>query len=327
MFCDDCGAQISEQVDICPTCGFEVSKHREKETSPKSVLKPGIVYAKTSPYSTGQYGQLKSPTSKNGTSSNYSRRKTGWLNYVLIMNWFRIIGMVILAFVCFSADTEEKLDGAIITIEAFQTTGFILLLMAVLTLWLTVKLADFSNIARIIDLFLIIITLIGTVLVFGNSIIIIIFTFILLGLEFFALVLHADTVRPFRRPGLKFYKRKTGWLNYVLVMNWFRIIIVVILAFVCLSADTEEKLDGVNMTIEAYQTTGFILLLIAVFNLWVTVQLAEFSNMARIIDLLLIIITLIVTLIFFGNSIIIVTSTFSLLGLEIYVIITQADIR
>jgi hypothetical protein len=96
--------------------------------------------------------------------------------------------------------------------------------------------------------------------------------------------------------GGQVFKKRTGWLTFVIVVNWISVgfIGLGIILFLFLYSEFEEEFAAEGMDISgALGITVFILLIVIGLIIWLTIQLGKFSNTARIISIIFSVIGLI----------------------------------
>ncbi|MHA1911306.1 MAG: zinc-ribbon domain-containing protein [Candidatus Kariarchaeaceae archaeon] len=194
MFCENCGTKIGDDVSFCPNCGSEVEAFKEKasqQTVPGIGTSVGTSHRQPTSQVGGYYAQPSQEQAFDGGSQ--FKIKTGWLKYVLVMNWITvgIVGIAILLVMSTSSANLEELGGEGASEMRSGILIFLFIIIA-LIIWLNIKLANFSNGARIVFIVFAVLGLLGALSTFD------IITMVFQGLTLYALAFHEQTVALFK---------------------------------------------------------------------------------------------------------------------------------
>ena len=144
-------------------------------------------------YTTQQFTPLQgySPYGYQPGQPGFVYPRTGWLTFVLVINWITV-GITILGGILFlgiAAEFEQELGlgGGILT-----SIALIVIIFGVLWAWLTVQLNRYNNTARIINLVLLVLGFIGALAGFD------LFTMLIGGAQIYALGFHKETIALFK---------------------------------------------------------------------------------------------------------------------------------
>ena len=196
MYCENCGTKMGDDVSFCPNCGANVDSGQGKEVAnvPANVPATGTPAGQGYRQPTAPPGQPGGYYDQPGAQAPYGgeyykKPKTGWLIFVLIIDWIivAIIGLYAFMFM-FVASIFEEIAGAgsIVAPLIFMT-----LIIGGLYIWMTVKLASYSNGARIANIVIIILLLLGSLSTFEPI------SLVVLGLMLYALAFDKKTVELF----------------------------------------------------------------------------------------------------------------------------------
>jgi hypothetical protein len=196
MYCENCGTKMGDDVSFCPNCGANVDTGQGKEVAnvpaniPATGTPAGQGYRQPTapPGQPGGYYDQPGAQAPSG-GGYYKKPKTGWLIFVLIINWITVgfIGIIVL-YLMFAASIIEELIGAGDVMAPF-IIGF--LVVGGLYIWMTVKLANYSNGARIANIILAVLGLLNSLSPLS------IFMIIIQGLVIYALAFDKRTVELF----------------------------------------------------------------------------------------------------------------------------------
>ncbi|MCE7736157.1 MAG: zinc ribbon domain-containing protein, partial [Candidatus Heimdallarchaeota archaeon] len=180
MYCGACGEELFPNSKFCSNCGSVVNKIANPITS------VGLEYRETSSYQRpadsfrsdirGTSGYQVSST-QTKMSIDQNKERTGWLNFVIAMNYIALIGLSITALVSF-----------FISFPLF----LLFILLAGFTSWMISGLKHFHNSRRILYIVLSLISIIIDLINFEPL------GVILPCLQVYALLLHTPTARLFQ---------------------------------------------------------------------------------------------------------------------------------
>ncbi|MCE7736156.1 MAG: hypothetical protein GPJ54_14840 [Candidatus Heimdallarchaeota archaeon] len=162
MFCGACGEDLLPNSKFCANCG-----------SAADVISNPVTSANVETRETSSYQRPSTPAKM---PLDQYKERTGWLSFVIVMNYIGLVLLIILG---------------IMSIFLSFVLGVFLLLMAWFNYWLIQGLKIYDGTRRGIVVVLLIIGIITSLIDFDF------FALIIGGLEIYALVFHAPTVRLF----------------------------------------------------------------------------------------------------------------------------------
>ncbi|OLS25226.1 MAG: hypothetical protein HeimC2_19020 [Candidatus Heimdallarchaeota archaeon LC_2] len=171
-FCTVCGTKNEDNTDYCGNCGAKIQEISQEQ--------PAKNYQQSDKYqNTPNYQELyqSPPSYPQGYMENQLPPRTGWLTFVLVIDWIGIIlvGVIGLFFLIF-----------------IPPAGIIILIFVGLFYWLVKELTRYNNTARIISLVLTGLGVLGDLL--GGDFI----GLIVGGLIIYALAFDKETVALFQ---------------------------------------------------------------------------------------------------------------------------------
>ncbi len=184
-FCYNCGATLELDDRFCGECGSTIdqstSYQYSKPITPSYDRSPSI-----SPSPSYSYP----PTTPYRAPGLPYKRRTGWLTFVLAINWIVIVLMGLggyLFYLIVDAFSPENGDVGL---------SFLLIISVIvgLLIWVTMSLSKYSNTARIVMLILAGIGFVGGLALLDP------FTLVIAGLIIYALGFHKETVALFTTP-------------------------------------------------------------------------------------------------------------------------------
>ncbi|MHA2090041.1 MAG: zinc ribbon domain-containing protein [Candidatus Kariarchaeaceae archaeon] len=222
LHCVNCGTPNDDASKFCGSCGNDLkpAKDQKPASQPEQQPPPGYQQQPPPGYQQPPPGHQQPPPGYQQAPPGYQQQappgfqqpppgyqqpppgfypagykppRTGWLTYVIVMNWIGIgIGVLgALMIFAFAAAWEDEFD---IGGSFFAAFGFIVLVFVGLFAWMTVSLNNYSNTARIINIVLIVLGLLSSLGDLANGFL----GLILGGLALYALAFDKPTIALFK---------------------------------------------------------------------------------------------------------------------------------
>ena len=130
MFCQNCGSKILENATFCPNCGSKVDKPQEGTTQQSAPI-TGTRFTQPTVQPTVQSREVYTqpdtrPIAYGETGFSQQKRRTGWLNFVIVINWIEVVLLGFAAIMAMSPD-DELVNDLEATKEDIRMAGFLLL--------------------------------------------------------------------------------------------------------------------------------------------------------------------------------------------------------
>lgn len=177
-FCTTCGTKNDDTATFCGGCGASLEQPAKQQ--PSQDYQPASSGYQPAPqeYQQGPPAYQQGPPAyQQGYMPDELPPRTGWLTFVIVMGW---IGVILLGL------------GGLIFLVIFPPIGLVILVIAGLFYWLVRELSKYNNTARIVNLVLSVLGVLGALAPFN------LVSLIISGLTIYALGFHQETIALFK---------------------------------------------------------------------------------------------------------------------------------